>query len=328
MSTWGDLAKELFWEMTPQDNYHGTPYTFNKFDDSKFYTGEGSAAHGEGHYSADNKKTGLKYKTQLLVDAEKIRDKFDLPNLFPKSDKSVQDFMIRNKINQLKSFVQDSDYRDLFRNKWINEIKELEDLYNNRVYTKGNLYRVNVPNKNQMLWEYYYMDEQPKYIQNKLKPYLENKKLNDPDFFNRAKFYDMNKNYLGPMGKDIYNDLGREGLHRLGIKGITTFGSRDGAINVTFTGDDIKMANTPWQRFVNRIPKQTLGKIADKVITSPTLKAIGDVSPALGIGSEYLKPLDIIMSQDDIKKQKLQQMFNDAGYEVEIQPDGTYLFKM
>ena len=62
MESWGDLARQLWWEMNPQTNYHGTPYTFNKFDDSKFLTGEGFMAHGPGHYSADDIKVGEGYR--------------------------------------------------------------------------------------------------------------------------------------------------------------------------------------------------------------------------------------------------------------------------
>lgn len=293
-----DVFREIFYGMSPQDGYHGTPYTFDRFDDSKFYTGEGGAAHGEGHYSSRNKKVALKYKKPLLADAEKIKNIFDLPNLFPESDKATQDFMIRNKMSQLKSYIQDGGYSDFAKNKWLDELKKLEDLYNNRVYTEGNLYRVNIPNKNQMLWEYYYMDEQPKYIQDKLKPYLENKKLIDPEFFARKNFYDMNGKYLGPMGKDIYNDIGRKGLQELGIKGINSYGFTDGDINVTFSGDDIKMANTPWQRFKNRLPLKQLGALADKIISSPWFRAANEYAIPIQAGLEYYPQLDLILEKD------------------------------
>lgn len=99
-------------------------------------------------------------------------------------------------------------------------------------------------------------------------------------------------------------DFSQEGLHRalaskeLGIKNIP----------VAINGSNLKDVLRKAARF-------------GKILYSLPLNE-------LGVGADYLKPLDIIRSTRGNKKQKIQQMFNDVGYELEIQPDGTYLFKM
>ena len=313
--SWKDLVEQLMWEMNPQDNYHGSGAIFNKFNKKFIGSGQGAKTHGYGLYSADDPITGARY-------------------VLEKGKPIELNGVETNKIADIYNAAQQGI-----------DIK-LKSKY---------LYNVNVPNTNFLLDESLPLNKQSNYVQRAIRSLandLPNKKfyINAP----REIMYNMG---ITDKGRDFYNDLvfllGRqekspngnwligdnrprkhgekrasELLNRYGIKGIRAYGLEDGPINVTFSDDNIRMANTPWQRFTNRIPKQTLGKMANKIITNPAFKSFVDASPALGVGLEYLEPLDIIMSKNDKKKQKIKQMFNDAVYEVEIQPDGTYLFKM
>lgn len=373
--SWKDLAKQLMWEMNPQDNYHGTPYTFKRFDDSKFLTGEGAMVHGPGHYSADYYSTASGYNPGEYTTLDIARSGNKTPIHLKDS------YKLKNNMNASKNEVVAYLQKALRRNnkivdEWltysmVDEIPEAREVLENlkdynviKTRHTGNVYKVNVPNENFMWKERLPLSEQTPYVRDAW--YKNNfdygKLLNDwsidhdlegirlPNDKKFWRVYNKSINHYGkikPILRRIFSNqmqaldlpdqlkfLARSGnLDKLreamgGIKGIRAAGNIDGPINVTFTGDDIRMANTPWQRFVNRIPKQTLSKMANKVITSPAFKSFMDVSPALGVGAEYLKPLDIIRSSGNNKKQKIQQMFNDAGYDVKVQPDGTLLFIM
>ena len=59
--------------------WHGSPYKFDRFDSSKIGTGEGAQAYGHGHYSAEAKNVGEKYRRNVsqqtvLVDGQPARD--------------------------------------------------------------------------------------------------------------------------------------------------------------------------------------------------------------------------------------------------------------
>jgi hypothetical protein len=68
--------------------YHGSPYSFNKFDPKKIGTGEGAQAYGHGLYFAENPAVAKEYQTELSKDVygeliEKSGNKFnalDLPS--------------------------------------------------------------------------------------------------------------------------------------------------------------------------------------------------------------------------------------------------------
>ena len=73
------------------------------------------------------------------------------------------------------------------------------------------------------------------------------------------------------------------------------------------------------------------------IADSGTIKFIKNVGKALkalplgelGLIQDYLPSLNLIMTKDKSQyNKKLQKMFNNTGYKVEIQPDGTYLFKI
>jgi len=59
--------------------YHGSPYSFDRFDISKIGTGEGAQSYGHGLYFAENERTAENYRDVLGGDAIKIGDQTIVP---------------------------------------------------------------------------------------------------------------------------------------------------------------------------------------------------------------------------------------------------------
>lgn len=331
---WSDLARQLMWEMNPQTNYHGTPYTFNKFNDANFLTGEGAMAHGPGHYSADFFDTAKWYKHPSV-------------DIF-KGDTKVQDYVghLRSFLERVQPHIDDIEYLEHEKKSLLRRLENaersdvhmkkykgiptegerlklqldaLDNLDKYRVqYNQGNVYSVNVPNENFMWKEGLPLENQSEYVQRSIanrKPIDYTKYLSrNPEYAARilselednklgrlAKLFYEKSNYQNPSFNKKGFDLASRIINNLpineqmkfleyldgknydttqdmiklygdNVKGIRAVGNTDGPINVTFTGNNIKMANTPLQRFVNRIPTQTLGKMASKLYNTPGVK--------------------------------------------------------
>lgn len=317
--SWKELAQQLLYEMNPQNNWHGTPYDFNKFNDSKWLSGEGFAAHGPGHYSADQFSTADTYNPH---EGYRVYNKSAKKYLEPTRYK-VKSLMGSVDLNDIADWIdnylnsgEDSPYinkKIANSNSILKDILENPNNYEVRYEPYGNTYRVNVPNENFMWKEGVSLGGQTPYVRDawyrnnfdyaKLLNYLsvdhdtEGIKLPQDKKFWRA----FNKSYdlygeLRPSLKRIFNEqmasldvpdqlkfLVRSGNAGKiqeamgGIKGIRAIGQQDGPINVTFSGKNIKMANTPIQRVVNRIPTQTLGKMAKKLMESPAVRIGGKI---------------------------------------------------
>lgn len=342
---WSDLVRQLIWEINPQDNFHGTPYTFNKFDDSKLLTGEGFNAHGPGHYSADQFNTADGYRVRGTA------NKYDLPDKFTMLDKETKNFMLKNKISDYKNLLKESGYSDATKQQWKEYIKTLEDILNNPQLAEGNTYKVNVPNENFMWKEGRLLPEQSQYIQNLWKnrnidfskylrrgidlehdlesiysrkldrifqPMFEQMEyrngLNDVTkrLFNRY----MNELTLNEQIKFMERSGNKDKINEItkGIKGIRAKGATDGPINVTFSGKDIKMANTPLQKVMNRIPNQTLGKMATKMLQSPVVRVGGKILESSAIPLTVIDMLKLQGSYPYSEKE-YKSILKDMGIE-------------
>lgn len=329
--TWKELAQMLMAETNPQTNYHGTPYTFNRFDDSKFLTGEGNMAHGPGHYSADNIKVGESYR----IPTKEIYNKSigEFVNIDPKeyanrlSYYKLKDYLV-NYLDYSKDGVMPGDYvtrSTVEKNPLAMDIINNPENYEIRI-NKGNLYRVNVPNEYFMWKENVPLNQQNNHIQNlwqrrnidfakMLSPYgtqlehdLEGLGLRNIDKIFGPMYDQLEyRNGLNDVTKRLFNRYMNElplerqlkFLERSNnlkylpevagdIKGIRAIGNTDGPVNVTFSGNNIRMANTPLQRIVNRIPTQTIGMIGRKIMATP------GVQPALKFLGRSAVPLAIL----------------------------------
>lgn len=338
--SWSDLAKQLWWEMNPQNNYHGTPYTFNRFDDSKWLTGEGFQAHGPGHYSADWFNTAEKYKKpnisvkrgNNLIDRDLLSPNYvsrfldnyrNYPDIFNESSKREIDRLVR----EIDKYTDEYNNGIKAYGKHIERLQSRLDFLNNIdqykvVESPGNLYRVTVPNENFMWKEGLPLESQSEYVQKSVinrKPidytkYLSRypdhtahiiSKLNDSNLKRLADLFYQKGDYIQFLNKKNL-DLASRMINKLPIdeqmsflkylndgdtntaqdmiklygddvKGIRAIGRQDGPINVVFSDRNIRMSNTPFQRFTNRIPTQTLGKMAEKIMSSPVVKVGGQI---------------------------------------------------
>lgn len=184
--------------MAMQTVYHGTPYNISKFDISKVGTGEGAQAYGHGMYFAENPQVAQQY--QSLSNR-------DLPSLISKRA------LLQH---QGKAIPQELT-------------KQIDQLQANR----GNLYKVDLPDTqiSKMLdWDKP-LSEQPKNIQDALKPYLdkllENANNPNPVYRTMPRAIEAIKN-KSVTGRELYSWVGNGGpqtdstevLKSMGIPGI------------------------------------------------------------------------------------------------------------
>ena len=299
--TWGDLARQLLWEINPQDNLHGTPYTFNKFDNSKWLTGEGFDAHGAGNYSADWYSTAQKYNPGEYITLDVARNSDNIPINLKDS------YQLSNNMKVSKDEIVAYLQKALRENRkivdeyltysMVDEIPEAKNVLDNlqdykTIKTKhiGNTYKVNVPNENFMLNLSKPLNEQSVYIQKALENFYNSKDipastkdiikyLDIDEVRDTRNLYEWLAGDLddGSTGKRMSVGKKRASklLNKYGILGNRVIGNTDGPINVTFSDKNIKMANTPLQQITNRIPTQTLGKMAKKLMESPAVRIGG-----------------------------------------------------
>lgn len=317
MESWRDLAKQLWWEMTPQTNYHGTPHVFNEFDDSKFLTGEGFMAHGAGHYSADNIDVAKHYSKPNLYttkfgraiydsDGPLIRPGSNKPykhdsNLYPSRVMKDIDFKTRDPegfskyIDELKDSLRTTrTSRKMYKLRAPNPnqrrlafLLQLDDY--NVVRGPSHLYKVNVPNENFMINFEKPLDNHSNYIKSAIRNFYNSKDIpsSTKDIYKYLDFGDeydtmnlykwlaqdmANHQYVDPYNNTAGEIEASKMLNKYGVKGIRANGRRDGGINVTFSGNNIRMANTIPQQIRNRIPTQTLKKMARKLYNYPLVK--------------------------------------------------------
>ena len=278
--TWKELAQMLMAETNPQTNYHGSGRLFNRFENS--YINPKSSAHGVGHYSADTPLTAGRYVVQ----------------------------------NGKPLFVNGQDIP-------IKTLNEYWALPESTSVKSPYLYRVDVPNEYFMLDESKTLSQQSPYVkravQNIMRDIPSRKfYVNDPEFsirflkennYSGRTFYETLADLLGRQNKNIdgswatinHSRLNHGNvrasalLHKYGIQGIKGAGLEDGLLNVTFSGNNIRMANNPLQRIVNRIPTQTIGMIGSKIMATPgvqpTLKFLGRTAVPLAILEGLTSPV-------------------------------------
>lgn len=281
--TWKELAQMLMAETNPQTNYHGSGRLFDRFENS--YINPRSSAHGVGHYSADTPLSAGRYVVQ---------------NGKPLFINGTQDIPIKT-LNEYWALSKDVPVKSPY------------------------LYKVNVPNEYFMLDELKPLSQQSPYVKQAIQGVIKdipNRKfyINDPEGFmrtmnwndkGRAFYQDLayllgrqNKNINGSWSMGSHPELNHGNmrasalLHKYGIQGIRGAGLEDGLLNVTFSGDNIRMANTPWQRFVNRIPTQTLSMIGEKIMATPGVKPTLDFLGRASIPSMIYKGLNSPLSDE------------------------------
>lgn len=294
--SWGDLIQQLLWEMNPQTSYHASPRLFNKFDDTFIDSGSGGRAHGYGHYSADLKNKAQRYAIDKLGEIPVGRLPEGIDNLSIEELKQLKNNLLKKYPNWLQMDVPPGVNEELDNLFALDEYITQKEYHPDLKLNRGKVYTVNTPNKNFVLDLNKPFDEQGKYLQRAIDMMYKSddipnevknlwKELNRYDESDTKYVYNwLAENFgskdVGPFASwEQQRFAGSPEASRIfnkyGIKGIKSVGRIDGPVNVTFSGKDIKMANTPLQRVLNRIPKETLGKMVSKAMSTPVGKTIG-----------------------------------------------------
>ena len=249
-------------EVYNQSAYHGTPHSFERFDLGAIGTGEGAQAHGWGLYFAANKKTAEKYKEKLTRNRHivEVDGKTYAYNAYGKQwyetqtgetyfdvgferaleiiDKGEQKDVAINKLNNYLA----ANKNKLSSNN-IHEIEEtIKALENHSFKAKSNgaLFEVDIPEDDVLLNEDATIKQQPPKVRQIIEKELErigSSASNGKQFYNEIVFE------FTRQGSENPQRAASEYLNRLGIKGITYEGARDGRCFVIFDDKAISIIN-------------------------------------------------------------------------------------
>lgn len=282
-----------------QSAYHGTPHKFDKFSIESIGTGEGNQAHGWGLYFAENKEVSEKYREKLsnykrngqrsldeeyenlLIDGKPILENYDIdidrtvynfihaPAVQSSWLNSTKDFL-KKKTEEWQDLLKDEDYpfKDYAKTKVDAYKRLLKDISNGATIkdkAEGQLFKVDVPEKENLLDEDKKYSEQSKTVQEALKKLYEDNWEKYPNSNhiklaeiiytdNTSKKYANNLSYK--EGRYIYEYISdmvgsdkkaSELLNKYGIKGITYDGTQDGRCYVVFDDKAVKVLETYYQ---------------------------------------------------------------------------------
>lgn len=289
-----------------QSAYHGTPHRFDEFSTDNIGTGEGVQAHGWGLYFAENKEISEEYRNRLIGTA------FDMKNS-TYNNTPLEDM----EFGFLSSKGRDILYKAIKENKSrqyiINYLKEQINKYKNTMYSyeyesdlgvfelwngkiedikleenKGQLFKVDIPEADEMLDEQKTIDEQPEKVQkaiNNIIIFLYKNQYRYGNISNISSILDtLHKGKTKVQGKyeitggmiykEISDILGSSKnaslmLNNRGVKGISYNGGRDGRCYVVFDDKAVDVIETYYQPIANKTikkaqeVKKALQKIAD-----------------------------------------------------------------
>jgi hypothetical protein len=168
----------------PLTAYHGTPHTIQgQFDINKVGTGEGAQAYGHGIYFAENPNVAKDYQkklsdSELIYEGKPLEDQYDaLRQKYGNVTGSFLEYAADNGItdarnliaNYLKNPAEKVNFGDKFIQNATNQQleKALNDLSDVERLSKGNLYKVDIPDAdipNMLDWDKP-LSQQPKNVQ-------------------------------------------------------------------------------------------------------------------------------------------------------------------
>ena len=262
-----------------QTAYHGTPYTFNKFDLGAIGTGEGAQVHGWGLYFAKDKKIATEYRARLSnVDLDEVPIEIAIDGTKYRNEQGAWKNTSTNEQYEMDS-AQDRVLQELalyegdiektvisFKDKIRFSVGELQEEYRQAyefaksmkdvAYTrdevgKGSLFEADVPEDDVLLDEEKPLNEQPEKVRKAILEYYKSRpdayivpnSIDELDGDTGEQFY---KDVMFQMKREGHYDYPRaasELLNSLGIKGITYNGGRDGRCFVVFDDKAISIIN-------------------------------------------------------------------------------------
>lgn len=260
-----------------QSAYHGTPHRFDEFSLDAIGTGEGAQAHGWGLYFAGDKEVSEGYREKLISDNTSLtynKKAYFIDENFGNAlykikhygkEKTIEFF--KDKEQEFRETAKTSKSPDWWNKEadnFKNIVEQIQNINESDIeINKGQLFEVDIPEKDVMLDENKTMPEQPQIVQdlfwalNKLPK--ENMLLSEEDRITYGRLLGSITNRAGyqyTTGSDLYDTLSRlfhskkEAslfLNSYGIKGITYNGYSDGRCYVVFDDKAIKVLNTFYQ---------------------------------------------------------------------------------
>ena len=253
-----------------QSAYHGTPHSFEKFDLGAIGTGEGNQAHGWGlYFAADKKIADERYRKRLtndqyVIETDEATYYFDIEKQDWVDKKTGQpvggmgtplghavwqvgfrEGNVQAELKDLKgqrdALIEENDSSNARRLDFLmRTIKLLEKKKFNYRKDNGSLFEVDIPENDVLLDEDKSIEEQPSKVREIIEKELERiggSASNGKQFYNEIVFE------FTRQGSENPQRAASEYLNRLGIKGITYEGARDGRCFVIFDDKAISIIN-------------------------------------------------------------------------------------
>ena len=257
-------------EVYNQSAYHGTPHSFEQFDLGAIGTGEGNQAHGWGlYFAADKKIADERYRKRLtnnqyVIETDEATYYFDIEKQDWVDKKTGQpvggmstplghavweigfrEGNVQAALKALKgqrdALIEENDSSNAQRLDFlIRTIKLLEEKKFNYRKDNGSLFEVDIPENDVLLDEDKSIEEQPSKVREIIEKELErigSSASNGKQFYNEIVFE------FARQGSENPQRAASEYLNRLGIKGITYEGARDGRCFVIFDDKAISIIN-------------------------------------------------------------------------------------
>lgn len=257
-------------EVYNQSVYHGTPHSFERFDLGAIGTGEGNQAHGWGlYFAADKKIADERYRKRLtnnqyVIETDEATYYFDIEKQDWVDKKTGQpvggmgtplgyavwqvgfrEGNVQAELKDLKgqrdALIEENDSSNARRLDFLmRTIKLLEEKKFNYRKDNGSLFEVDIPENDVLLDEDKSIEEQPSKVREIIEKELERiggSASNGKQFYNEIVFE------FTRQGSEKPQRAASEYLNRLGIKGITYEGARDGRCFVIFDDKAISIIN-------------------------------------------------------------------------------------
>lgn len=257
-------------EVYNQSVYHGTAHSFEQFDLGAIGTGKGNQAHGWGlYFAADKKIADERYRKRLtndqyVIETDEATYYFDIEKQDWVDKKTGQpvggmgtplghalwqvgfrEGNVQAELKALKgqrdALIEENDSSNARRLDFLmRTIKLLEKKKFNYRKDNGSLFEVDIPENDVLLDEDKSIEEQPSKVREIIEKELERiggSASNGKQFYNEIVFE------FTRQGSEKPQRAASEYLNRLGIKGITYEGARDGRCFVIFDDKAISIIN-------------------------------------------------------------------------------------
>ena len=328
----GELVDKATGKVLFQKAYAGSRIDYDKPSLEAIGSGEGNQAHGWGLYYALNRYVAEDYRNTFRLDnnfdnytqsrllsgmfnevmeetkTDLLDLQQDLESFYKTYGKNNSDKKVKAQEKRLLSAIKDTK----------NKIKNLEEFNKN----KGQVHEVDIPEMPYLLNEQKSFKGQSDFVKEAIKK-LNNEDIND--------ILDT-----GATGEDIYGELvnsinkstgyklsqkeaekqASQTLEKLGIKGLTYVGQRDGRCFVIFNPDDVQVVNKFYQE---EQQAQNIRGMFDMTKASEQIISImksGDVDTMVHELSHFFTTYRIELAIKNNKLDLLEPLFKQFGLEV------------